>query len=427
MQQLYLNNFFYKNPTTGEFVPIAGIAGESAYEIAVRLGFDGTEAQFLESLKGEDGKILASPHLIENMTIHLGSELYDHSNTTDVTLGDGWTKTEDGYTHSANTSGELAIPISGATVGETYLVQFDTDYSADEFIKVGIGTGYRVLCYNSKTHIELPLTAHDNTMLYVSLHKNGVSKSFNLSNISIRHIQETGDEHSLEVNTVLSDNHTKNYGFWNVMLGLNAMDASATTRTIAIGNYALRYLQGGHRLVAIGTYAGNRLIGGENNIMIGADAMMEVEHADNNIAIGHWAMEKAVNPDTNIAIGQMALRSTTGKNNVAIGKEAGVYDTGTNNVLVGHNAGYRNRTGSGNTSVGGAAYGGNGGSYNTNIGYQSQYETGCENTIVLGANAKATKSKQMMLGSSAITEVVFCGNKKIIFNADGTVTWETLT
>ena len=60
MQQLYLNNFFYKNPTTGEFVPIAGIAGESAYEIAVRLGtFTGTEEEWNNYIAIERDKAIA--------------------------------------------------------------------------------------------------------------------------------------------------------------------------------------------------------------------------------------------------------------------------------------------------------------------------------------------------------------------------------
>ncbi len=60
MQQLYLNNFFYKDPTTGEFVPIAGIAGESAYEIAVRLGtFTGTEEEWNNYIAIERDKAIA--------------------------------------------------------------------------------------------------------------------------------------------------------------------------------------------------------------------------------------------------------------------------------------------------------------------------------------------------------------------------------
>lgn len=60
MQQLYLNNFFYKDPTTGEFIPIAAIAGESAYELAVRLGkFDGTEEEWNNYIAIERDKAIA--------------------------------------------------------------------------------------------------------------------------------------------------------------------------------------------------------------------------------------------------------------------------------------------------------------------------------------------------------------------------------
>lgn len=60
MQQLYLNNFFYKDPTTGEFIPIAAIAGESAYEIAIRLGtFTGTEEEWNNYIAIERDKAIA--------------------------------------------------------------------------------------------------------------------------------------------------------------------------------------------------------------------------------------------------------------------------------------------------------------------------------------------------------------------------------
>lgn len=439
MQQLYLNNFFYKDPTTGEFIPVAGIAGESAYEIAVRLGFDGTEAQFLESLKGEDGKILASPHLIENMTIHLGSELYDHSNTTDVTLGDGWTKTEDGYTHSANTSGELAIPISGATVGETYLVRFNTDYTADEFINVGIGTGYRVLCYNGRNDIILPLTAYDDTTLHISLHTTGETKDFTLSNFSIKHIQETGEEYDLAIYSVLSDNHNKNYGFWNVMLGINAEGATSGTRNIVIGHQALADMQGGHRNIAIGTFAGSDLIGGENNIMIGADTMFHVKKGNRNVCVGQFAMYDADGAEDSVSIGSSSLqRAQNTFRNVVIGGLAGGklssetgYNKGCRNTFIGYRAGSAQIDGTNCVVVGNDANGLNGKNCGDNviiIGANAVCAIdGIANAIVIGANAKATKSNQMMLGNDAITEVVFCGNKKINFNDDGTVTWEILT
>ena len=64
---------------------------------------------------------------------------------------------------------------------------------------------------------------------------------------------------------------------------------------------------------------------------------------------------------------------------------------------------------------------------NVAIGYnalstQKQYK----NCIAIGKDADCTKNNQMVLGSSAITEVVLMGDKKLIFNSDGTVTWESI-
>lgn len=68
------------------------------------------------------------------------------------------------------------------------------------------------------------------------------------------------------------------------------------------------------------------------------------------------------------------------------------------------------------------------GNNNTAIGYQSMSsQNNVNGCIALGYNAQREKDNQMMLGGSNITEVVMCGNKKINFNADGTMTWETLT
>ena len=48
------------------------------------------------------------------------------------------------------------------------------------------------------------------------------------------------------------------------------------------------------------------------------------------------------------------------------------------------------------------------------------------NVILLGNNIKASKDSQMILGSTAQTEVILLGNKKLIFNEDGSVTWDQI-
>ncbi len=45
----------------GNIIDIPALNGESAYNIAVKNGFVGTEAEWIESLKGEKGEIGKTP------------------------------------------------------------------------------------------------------------------------------------------------------------------------------------------------------------------------------------------------------------------------------------------------------------------------------------------------------------------------------
>ena len=46
---------------SGNYIDIPALQGESAYNIAVRNGYTGTEQEWLESLKGEKGEIGKTP------------------------------------------------------------------------------------------------------------------------------------------------------------------------------------------------------------------------------------------------------------------------------------------------------------------------------------------------------------------------------
>ena len=132
--------------------------------------------------------------------------------------------------------------------------------------------------------------------------------------------------------------------------------------------------------------------------------------------IGRYAMQNAGNGDKTIQW------------NVAIGNSAGNKTYGNNNTFVGYNAGYRNTSGRSNVMVGGSTLGCSTGTGNNNtfIGAEIYTSENLHDSIGLGKGAIPTKSNQMMLGNMDITEVVVCGNKKIIFNSDGTVTWESI-
>jgi hypothetical protein len=249
--------------------------------------------------------------------------------------------------------------------------------------------------------------------------------------MKLRKIQETGTEIELESYSVFSPNHINNYGFWNVLLGWNnAENAVGSTRTVAIGNEVLRELQGGHRNVGIGTFSMSQMVGGERNVSIGADAMLAMLAALRCVAIGDGALYNGANSEDNVAIGSHSLygygsEAAKTKCNVSIGTNAGFKNGGSYNTYLGYQAGYRNVSGEDNVMLGYNAFGCNG-TANTFVGASIALSSSISNSIGLGKAAIPKKSNQMMLGSAAITEVVLCGNKKINFNEDGTVTWETI-
>lgn len=267
---------------------------------------------------------------------------------------------------------------------------------------------------------------------------------------------------SLALGTVIDKalvNELVTSGRWNVALGNENTfkDNVNATRCVAIGVSALMSLVSGTRNIGVGTFALHSLLTGDLNIAIGSDSLWNATKAKDCIAIGFNTMSGAgTDIEHNIAIGQDAMEGiTTGKSNIAIGygsmnspqsnsvsyavcigQQAGNY-ANTNGTYIGNRAGYSLK-GINNTCFGASAGSQTNttGSQNIFIGVQSGIDnTGAtssnpktvDNSIAMGFQVKATKSNQMILGNSNITEVVMCGNKKIVFNNDGTVTWEQLS
>lgn len=361
-----------------------------------------------------------NPHMVTDLVIHVGDDI-----TLNHVVGSDWTSAgTNSYTHTAGGTDDLCLELGG-DVGDVYLVEFDTTFTSGEFVRVGIGTGYRVLAYNGSNHIVLPLTAYANTTLYITPYASGITNEFTISGLKIRKIQDAGDEVILKLDSVYTDNHHVSYGFWNILLGNSAPNSSANTRTVAIGHNALAHLQGGHRNVAIGTFALSKLIGGENNIAIGSDSLYLVERADNNVSIGNWSMQHAEGATECIALGQYALENCSASRNVAIGGSAGKSLSGTSawkNTYVGYRAGANNVSGGSNVAIGYDAKGGKNGSRNVNIGENSVMSENVSDSIAIGADVSCTESNQIVIGKDTVQSVIIAG-KQINFNTDGTVTW----
>lgn len=359
-----------------------------------------------------------------------------------ATLGNGWSASGGTYTHASGSTEDLTFN-SDVEEGSIYLLEFDTSYTANEFVRVGIGDRYRVLCYNGKTHIVVPLMASGGNTLYITPVNNTYAGS--ISNITLRKIQDEGEECVIEMYSTMTNNHTQNYGFWNTLIGDNtAENAVGSSRCIGIGHHSLAWLQGGHRNIGVGTFTMSQMLGGEENVAIGADSMIYVQKAEGCISIGFGAMSQGVELKKNVGIGRYALygsADSTSQNNTAVGESAGFNCKGNGNSMIGTQAGYRIREGSNNTMIGANTFGGGTGSNNTVIGAGATYEDGMHCTTTIGYNAKATKSYQTVIGSHTgawsdtketllFGDLVVCGTdgvyRKIVFNADGTCSWVTV-
>ena len=187
--------------------------------------------------------------------------------------------------------------------------------------------------------------------------------------------------------------------------GNNLSESPEGMKNIAVG-FDNMYQTSGSRNTSIGYHALFRNTTANDGTAIGAEALDDNTSGNNNTACGAYALQRNAKGSNNTAVGFRALNGTAQHN---------VFDA---------NAEYN-----GNTAIGVMAMENKGsGNNNTAIGYQSMSsQNNVNGCIALGYNAQCEKDNQMMLGGSNITEVIMCGNKKINFNADGTVTWETLS
>lgn len=184
---------------------------------------------------------------------------------------------------------------------------------------------------------------------------------------------------------------------------------------------------------------------------MGAFSQNAIETGNYNNAFGESAQNHLTSGQWNDAHGIEAQGfATTAKNNVAMGRRAQhLLETGNFNTAIGAWAGFnthdvspegRNavRKSSYTTLIGGSAVlsvpdndGGN--DFATAVGFQTKVG---EKSVAIGANATASGKDSIAIGYGVtadnehqvvigkIIDVVYLAGKKIVFNADGTVTWE---
>ena len=412
----------------------------------------------------------------------VGEELI---NDNSWTLSEGWTRDGNTFVHTSGT-GNLTNSISGLVSGKLYQVSFDitnTNTQGFSSIYVTLGGSPIFETYNGggNVHFDYGIVAGSSDTLLQFIPGTWVSGG-TISNVSVKEVTNSvkpfviyKDSNSLRALDIISPRNNKGSiligtgntkcfwgegntalgknamskvtsGFWNTALGLLALEnVDNGSRNIAIGYIALRHLVSGDRNIAIGTFAMEGSTSGRNNIAIGADAMQGC-NGNSNVGIGTRAGIGISTGERNTAVGYNSATSIgSGKANVAVGANTLVSKSSADfNVAVGCNSQQYSTGGSYNTAVGGFSLERNSGEGNTAIGYQSGWSAnvnGNNNTLIgrgtstsqsvsnstaLGYGAIATKSNQVVLGNESVDELII-GNKKIIFNQDGTVSWEAVS
>lgn len=401
--------------------------------------------EILEKLNGADteetGMTENVIQTIQEITLRVGENLL--TETTEVTLGTGWSgNLTDGFTHTAGNTEPLVFNI-GAMDGESYIIGKDFTNPKDSEVYYQIGDSFPTDPYQGLgyKYWGVKCVGDNGSLSIIPIN----TFSGTITNLVCKKITEDGTE-TIEIPfdfIGLEVPEDKISGFYDMGLGVNTLTKSVnTTRNLAIGSQALKELVTGGRNIGLGTFALADLEYGENNISIGADSCFEIKQAKDCIALGKAVMHYGAKRENDIAIGARALygygaeNTETSKLNIGIGKDAGYSNASSGCVFIGANAGYRTNNYQ-NTFIGyDAGKDVTTGSRNTCIGAGSKCSPTISRSTAIGHQAEATKSLQTVIGGSYTTETLIYGNlvvsgtdgvkRQIVFNTDGTCSWTTV-
>lgn len=356
-----------------------------------------------------------------------------------ISIGANWSgDMEVGFTHAAGSEESLEFDVSTIPLNSKILIRFEATNvtSNNKDIFVSVGNLPKIKSYNGGTSFKAGVIYAGGTLKFIPTNwYNGI-----ISKIKCQVISDAGAELFVDnQNVIYNTRKDLVYGFWNFFAGgeNTALKAQNITRSIAIGNYALQNMTVGNRNVAIGAFALPNAKEGEDNVAIGADTIYPLVKATNCIGIGKGTLGGSKNADSCVAVGAGAMgiwhTDYDRVKCVAVGVDAGIA-IAENCTHVGYRSGAcvigKNNTSLGYNSmcVGNITTIDITGEKLVCIGYNSEIDNTVEaksavNSMALGADTKITKSNQVVLGNSAVEEVIIAG-KKIIFYEDGTVKWE---
>lgn len=179
----------------------------------------------------------------------------------------------------------------------------------------------------------------------------------------------------------------------------------------AVGHGALTMLDYGDHNTAVGWGASAGITTGCGNTSLGEDALCAMREGNQNTAIGNRAMQRNAEGNCNTVVGYSAMYSSqstgpTGSYNVALGFSAGPTSGDADHTIsIGSQTAARGR-------------------YSTAIGMQAYVST--PRTTLIGSKMSGTPHPLNCVLSANNIYIHFTDMtcKKLVFNEDGSVTWE---
>lgn len=392
-------------------------------------------------LEENSGGFITQPNglnVIASMTYKLQPSVLPSETSV---IGAGWAGSIDsGFTHTAGNTDALEFTMASVPNLAKLLITFDVQglFERND-VYISAGESALIKSYNGGSHVVAGLIyAGGNLKVTPTSNFAGT-----ITNLKCRVLDDNGTEsYTTSVNNVYCQRNSLVAGYWNAFIGGKTTTASRMqdgTRNIAIGEEALNRMVVGNRNVAIGTYSMPMVTEGENNIAIGSDSIYPVKKAINSISIGKGTMSgKSVENCVALGYGAMGLwdfefirdgctaigaLSAVGviKGNTHVGYRAGVNTKGAYNTSIGYNSlGIGTRSsidivGENLTCVG----------HDASVANNDTAKA-ANNSTALGYGATITKSNQIVIGNKQIEEVIL-GGKRLLFNNDNTVSWETIS
>ncbi len=383
------------------------VVAQSAYEIAVQNGYEGTQEEWTEQFLNADNYYNKNEinqkenKKLDNYNVSNIAELSDDllNDSSLWVLNDGWIGNDsDGFSHIVGQSTNLEYNYIFDS-NKLYMLSFDVfspsgqGENASCAFTVQIGNSELPIMYRNggSTHYDVGIKTNNSGILKflcVSPTDQYTSSTiFNgtISNIELKEVTgnieqlsiKDGDDNdslsftitkSVRDNICIGENSMKkstnsdsnvyigtNAGeesvasFYNVGIGHNSLRSNVQgSRNIAIGFNTLQNNISADRNIAIGGFCMNDNINGRKNIAMGFDTLQHLTTGQNNMAIGNQSLGYTTSSSNNIAIGSLAMGSATatGNPNIALGNGALNYlTTGNANIGIGYHALYKNTTG----------------------------------------------------------------------------------